>query len=99
MRTLKTYKFVRDVDKGDWIALPRAFKAGETCSEFAGHMYGLCRDDAEMGRETVPCTLDGEHAFTCPVEFIVEENGTPVVGEYLTAERYAEIMATLNKRQ
>lgn len=80
------YTFVKDVDKADWVALPRKFLRGESVFRYDGHDYGLVRDDLELGdRETVACSLDvqREPFFTVPVEFLVQQDGTPPVCEYV----------------
>lgn len=82
--------FARDVGPLDWSALPREFKAGDLVFRFRGHTYGLDRDDfMYLNRETIAiCQFDGDKHhfdafFTCPVEFLVDEEGVRPVGEYM----------------
>ena len=83
---MKTFKFVRDAGKDDWVALPHQFKTGETVFEFIGHTYGLVRDDLMYGnRSTVACKLEPNATsfFTVPCEFIVDEHGKHPRCEYM----------------
>lgn len=64
------YEFLRDCGPDDWSPLPRLFKAGERIAYQSDH-YGLRGDDRRlMGVETVLCTEDGIHGFTCPEAFV-----------------------------
>lgn len=86
----KTYFFKRAVGPGDWGALPRRFLAGEPVELFNGHTYDLDRDDMIYGgRETIPVCRPGDDGgfFTCPVEFLEDENGVPPAGAYRRGPR------------
>jgi hypothetical protein len=87
----RIYSFSRDVGPEDWRALPRKFTKGETVARWSGYTYGLDRDDMVYGgRETIPCTLDGESFFTVPVEFLVSSEGHKPMGDYVRLDNPRE---------
>lgn len=81
------YKFKFQAGPEQWSAFPRIFKVGEQIKKFRGHTYGLDRDDMMfMGRETIP-VVNGDGFFTCPVEFLEDDNGVQPMGDYIRPSR------------